>query len=170
MKTLVLLLLFGFLSACSTIPEHSKELVYSNNIPSAWTIEGRLSVMRNKKTDIVGFEFSQQGGYYQLTFSGSLGFGQRQIKQTEQGLFIDDKPTLLTLEQWMKLELGWYFPVEALEDIVFKGNNNKRQGWQISTSKHQVFKGVVYPKIIRLSHPNKHIKIKLLLQEVNRLK
>jgi hypothetical protein len=30
--------------------------------------------------------------------------GQRQIKQTEQGLLIDDKLTLLTLEQWMKLE------------------------------------------------------------------
>jgi hypothetical protein len=104
------------------------------------------------KIAILSVNHQLAGGYYQLTFSGSLGFGQRQIKQTEQGLFIDDKPTLLTLEQWMKLELGWYFPVEALEDIVFKGNNNKRQGWQISTSKHQVFKGVAYPKIIRLSY------------------
>jgi outer membrane biogenesis lipoprotein LolB len=74
--------------------------------------------MRNKKTDTVSFEFSQQSGYYQLAFSGSFGLGQRQIKQTEQGLLIDDKLTLLTLEQWMKLELGWYFPVETLEDIV----------------------------------------------------
>jgi starvation-inducible outer membrane lipoprotein len=60
MKTLVLLLLFGFLSACSTIPEHSEPLVYSNSIPSVWTIAGQLSVMRNKKTDTVSFEFSQQ--------------------------------------------------------------------------------------------------------------
>ncbi|CAC9433598.1 hypothetical protein BSPLISOX_2026 [uncultured Gammaproteobacteria bacterium] len=170
MKTLVLLLLFGFLSACSTIPEHSEPLVYSNSIPSVWTIAGQLSVMRNKKTDTVSFEFSQQSGYYQLTFSGSFGLGQRQIKQTEQGLLIDDKLTLLTLEQWMKLELGWYFPVETLEDIVFIGDDNKNQDWQISTSRHRVFKGIAYPKIIRLTHPDKHIKIKLLLQEVNRLK
>ncbi len=170
MKTLVLLLLFGFLSACSTIPEHSEPLVYSNSIPSVWTIAGQLSVMRNKKTDTVSFEFSQQSGYYQLAFSGSFGLGQRQIKQTEQGLLIDDKLTLLTLEQWMKLELGWYFPVETLEDIVFIGDDNKSQDWQISTSRHRVFKGIAYPKIIRLTHPDKHIKIKLLLQEVNRLK
>jgi glutamyl-tRNA reductase len=43
--TLVLLLLFGFLSACSTIPEHSEPLVYSNSIPSVWTIAGQLSVL-----------------------------------------------------------------------------------------------------------------------------
>ena len=170
MKTLVLLLLFGFLSACSTMPERSEQLVYSSSIPSAWTIGGRLGVMHNKKTEMAGFEFSQQGGHYQLTLNGSLGFGQIQIKQTEQGLFIDDKPTLLTLKQWMNLELGWYFPVEVLENIVFKRNNNKSQGWQISTNRHQVFDGIAYPKIIRLSHSEKHIKIKLLLQEVNRLK
>lgn len=170
MKILVFLLLFGFLSACSTIPKHPGPLIYSSSIPSVWTIEGRLSAMSNKKTEMAGFEFSQQGGYYQLTLSGPLGFGQIQIKQTEQGLLIDNKPTLLTLKQWMNLELGWYFPVEVLESIVFKGNHNKIQDWQISTDKHQVFNGIAYPKIIRLSYSDKHIKIKLLLQEVNRLK
>jgi hypothetical protein len=77
---------------------------------------------------------------------------------------------LLSKQMWMKLELGWYFPVETLEDIVFIGDDNKSQDWQISTSRHRVFKGIAYPKIIRLTHPDKHIKIKLLLQEVNRLK
>jgi hypothetical protein len=42
-----------------------------------------------------------------------------------------------------KQELGWYFPVETLEDIVFIGDDNKNQDWQISTSRHRVFKGIV---------------------------
>jgi outer membrane biogenesis lipoprotein LolB len=78
--------------------------------------------MSNKKTEMAGFEFSQQGGYYQLTLSGPLGFGQIQIKQTEQGLLVDNKPTLLTLKQWMNLELGWYFPVEVLERSPERSN------------------------------------------------
>ncbi len=169
MKALALLL-FIFLSACSTTIEHSEKLVYSNNIPNAWMIEGRISIMRNKKTTIAGFELSQQDGYYQLILSKSFGFGEIQIKQTEKGLFIDGKHTLLTLEEWINLEFGWYFPVDILENIVFKQNNNTIEGWKIRINKHQVFNGIVYPQIINLNHFDKHIKIKLLLQEVNRLK
>jgi hypothetical protein len=83
---------------------------------------------------------------------------------------VNNELTYQTLKEWMTLELGWYFPVNALANIVFKHNNNNIEDWQISTNKRRVFNGVAYPKIIRLNHSNKHLKIKLLLQEVNRLK
>ena len=170
MKISVLLLLISFLSGCSTTPKQPEQVVCSNSIPSVWTIMGRISVTNKAETETANFEFHQENGYNQLTLTDSFGLGQITVKQTAQGLLVNDKPTYQTLKEWMTLELGWYFPIKALINIVFKHNGNNIAGWQISISKHRVFKGIAYPKIIHLSHSDKYLRIKLLLQEVNRLK
>ncbi|CAC9561440.1 hypothetical protein [uncultured Gammaproteobacteria bacterium] len=170
MKISVLLLLISLLSGCLTISKQSEQAVYSNSIPNVWTIIGRISATNKGETETANFQLNQQNGYNQLTLTGALGFGQTTVKQTTQGLLVNNELTYQTLKEWMTLELGWYFPVNALANIVFKHNNNNIEDWQISTNKRRVFNGVAYPKIIRLNHSNKHLKIKLLLQEVNRLK
>lgn len=174
MKTLVLSLLIGFLSACSTIPKYSEQLLYSNSIPNVWAMEGRLSATIKGETETANFKLNRQGKHHQLTLSNSLGFGQIQVKQTQQGLLVNGKLIGLSLQQWMTAELGWYFPVEILQNIVFlssqKLNYENTRGWQVKISKYRVFAGIAYPQIMRLNHSSKHIKIKLRLQQVNRLK
>ena len=170
MKISALLLLVSFLSGCLLTPTQPEQVVYSSSIPNAWTIIGRISVTNKRGSEAANFKLNHQNGYNQLTLTGAFGFGQTTVKQTAQGLLVDGEPTYQTLEEWMILELGWYFPISTLANIVFKYDDNTIEGWHISTKKHRILNGIGYPKIIRLSHSNKHLKIKLLLQEVNRLK
>ncbi|SFV86337.1 hypothetical protein MNB_SUP05-SYMBIONT-4-632 [hydrothermal vent metagenome] len=170
MKRLTLLLLFSFLSACSTMSKYTQNLVYSNNIPSAWTMTGRLSATNKGETESANFELNRKGKYHQLTLSNTLGFGQIQIQQTAQGLLVDDKLTEQTLQEWMRVKLGWSFPVEKLERLVFKHDLSNAENWQVKVSKYQVINEVAYPKIVRLVNVDKAIKIKLLLRKINRLK
>lgn len=149
------------------MPEQSKQALYSSSVPNTWRIEGRISATNNGETKIAGFELNRQGGYYRLTLTESSGFGQIQVRQTEQGLLVDDKLTELSLRKWMTSELGWYFPVNKLESIIFKHANVAMEDWQVEIDKYHIIKGIVYPKIIRLQRTHQAIKIKLLLQEIN---
>ncbi|MBA5248190.1 MAG: hypothetical protein FE834_01445 [Gammaproteobacteria bacterium] len=168
MKILASLLLFSLLSACTTVSERTENWIYSQYIPKSWTLEGRLSVSVDADTETADFALNRQGKYHQLTLTGAFGFGQMQVKQTAHGLLVDDTLTGQTLQEWMSAELGWIFPVEKLERLVFKHNLENTENWQVSMSKYQVIHGIAYPKIVRFKNTTKAIKIKLLLREVNR--
>jgi outer membrane biogenesis lipoprotein LolB len=170
MKTFTLLLLFSLLSACSTLPERAKNRLYSDHIPSAWAMEGKLSASVGDKTEIAEFELNRQGEYRQLTLRNSLGFGQMQVQQTQQGLLVDGQLTKLSLQKWMTAEFGWYFPVEKLEQLVFKHDIATTQNWQVKVRKYQTIDGITYPKIVGFKSKVQQIKIKLLLTEVIQLK
>lgn len=170
MKTFVILLLFSLLSACTTVSERPENWVYSRHIPKYWTLEGRLSVSVDDDTETANFVLNRQGEYHQLTLTGTLGFGQMQVKQTVQGLLVDGELTGQTLREWMRAELGWIFPVEKIERLVFKHNLEDTENWRVFVSKYQVINGVAYPKIVRFNNVAKTIKIKLVLRGVNRLK
>uniref|UniRef100_UPI0034DE637C lipoprotein insertase outer membrane protein LolB n=1 Tax=Candidatus Thiodubiliella endoseptemdiera TaxID=2738886 RepID=UPI0034DE637C len=170
MKTLASLLLFSFLSACTTVLERTENWVYSQYIPKSWMLEGRLSASVDGNTETADFVLNRQGEYHQLILTGSLGFGQMQVKQTAQGLLVDGKLTEQTLQEWMRAELSWTFPIEKLEQLVFKHNLENIENWQVFVSKYQVINEVTYPKIVHFKNTTKAIKIKLLLREVNRLK
>ncbi|BAS68068.1 MAG: hypothetical protein DSY43_02570 [Gammaproteobacteria bacterium] len=170
MKTPVLLLLISLLSACSTVSERMENLPYSQSIPKAWAIAGRLSATIDGKTESVSFELQQQRGFYQLILTGTLGFGQRKVEQTQRGLLVDGKLMGLSLQEWMVAELGWYFPVAKLEQLVFMHDLKNAKYWQMKVSKYQEINGVAYPKIVRFKNTVRTVKIKLLLREINRLK
>lgn len=167
MKTLAMLLLFGFLSACSTLTDN---LVYSNSIPTVWIIEGRLSATVKGETKTANFELIHQAKYHQLTLSNSLGFGQIKVKETQQGLSVDGRLISLSLQGWMLTKLGWPFPMKKLEQLVFKHDLSDSGGWQVKVGKYQTINDIAYPKIIHFKNQRSSIKIKLLLREINRLK
>ncbi len=145
-------------------------MTYSNSIPNAWSIQGRASITHNDKTEIIDFALNRKNQHSELTLTGSLGFGQIKIKQTALGLLVDNKLNPLSLQAWMQRKLGWQLPIDALAEVVFKHHFADKQDWQIKVSKYQVINALTYPKIVRLKHLDKHIKIKLLLRAVNRLK
>ncbi|SMN12763.1 hypothetical protein BHECKSOX2_917 [Bathymodiolus heckerae thiotrophic gill symbiont] len=149
------------------MPERPKQVLYSSSVPKAWKIEGRISATNNEGTKIAGFVLNRQNGHYQLTLTESSGFGQMQVRQTEQGLLVDDELTKLSLQEWMISELGWYFPISKLENIIFKHAEVIMQDWQVEVDKYHIINGIIYPKTIRLQRTHQTIKIKLLLQEIN---
>ncbi len=163
-------LLFCLLSACTTLPKQTQTMTYSNSIPNAWSIQGRASTTHNNTTEITDFKLSRKDKHSQLTLTGSLGFGQIKIQQTPLGLLVDEEPSHLSLQAWMQTKLGWQLPINELENVIFKHRFTSEQDWQIKISRYQTINNITYPKIIRLNHPDKHIKIKLMLREINRLK
>ncbi|KAA0445282.1 MAG: hypothetical protein FXV79_02700 [Candidatus Thioglobus sp.] len=169
MKTLIVLL-FSLLSACGTLPERGQNLPHSSTIPQIWQIQGRLSTSTDSATKTANFVLKRKAENYQLSLSNSFGFGQMQVEQTKNGLLIDDKLTNMSLQEWMKNEIGWYFSPQELEQIVFKNNLFFSKKWQVKVPKYQAIDGTFYPKIIQLENLRHLIKIKLLIREVNRLK
>lgn len=169
MKTLRLLLLIGFLSACSTLPKQTQTIIYPNSIPNAWLIQGRASITHNGKTETANFKLSRKDNHSQLTLTGPFGFGQITVQQTPLGLLVNEKPSHLSLQAWMQLKLGWVVPINELERVIFKSSFTQQQDWHIEVSKYQLINAIHYPKIIRLKHTNRSVKVKLLLKEVHRL-
>ena len=70
----------------------------------------------------------------------------------------------------MSDEFGWYFPIQRLAPILFQHKQSVDDEWQVKIISYQQINGVNYPKIVRLNHLTKAIKIKLLINEVNELK
>ncbi|SFV78163.1 hypothetical protein MNB_SUP05-10-843 [hydrothermal vent metagenome] len=164
-------LLVMLLSGCSTIPE---QVVHTSNtfkvVPDAWQAQGRVGVVFNGRTENVGFKLDFKKQAYQLTLTATLGVGQIMIESNNLGLLVDGKLVESNFEHWMTRELGWYFPIQKLAPILFQHEQQVDDKWAISISNYQQINKVNYPKIVRLNHLTKPIKIKLLISEVNQLK
>ena len=100
LKIPILLLFIAFLFACSTMPEQPKQLVYSSSAPNIWTIEGKISSTLNTENETVDFEMNHQDKYNHLILTGLLGFGQIDVQQKQQGLWVDGKLSTLSLPEW----------------------------------------------------------------------
>jgi len=141
------ILLFGwFLQGCTTLESKPVKPNPSLATPTQWQAQGRVGVSMNERNQTVGFIIDAKNQDYTLTLSASLGVGQISVKSNAQSLWVDGKAIESNLKQWMINEFGWYFPI------------------------YQQINGVSYPRIVRLNHLTKAIKIKLLISEVNELK
>ncbi len=159
-----------FLSSCSTLNIHPTKLEYQQTLPSIWKVYGRLSVSVNSDTKTLGFEVSFDHHDYKLILSTAFGFGQILIESSQKKLLVNDKLINLTFNQWMTNEMGWYLPIDTLAKILFKNEINSTRHWQIKISSYQLIDDIQYPKVIRFNHLSKLIKIKLLINEVHKLK
>ncbi len=170
MKWMTILLLVWFLQGCTTLEGKSVALNQALVIPAQWQAQGRASVSMEDYNQTTGFEIDFKNQHYVLILSAPLGLGQIVVKSNTQGLRVNDKQINLSLKQWMIGEFGWHFPIQKLALILFKQQKNIDHEWRINIISYQQIDEIGYPKIVRLNHLTKAIKIKLLISKVNELK
>ncbi len=167
----MIILLFGwFLQGCSTLENKPVKPSSSLTIPAQWHTQGRASVSTSERNQNIGFTIDFKNQDYTLTLSASLGLGQIIVKSNTQGLSVNAQQIDTNLKQWMIDEFGWYFPIQKLALILFKHQKSINHEWRVNIDSYQKIDGVSYPKIVRLNHLTKAIKIKLLISGVNELK
>jgi len=165
------ILLFGwFLQGCTILESKPVKLNPSLAIPIQWQAQGRISVSMNERNQTIGFVIDSKNQDYIFVLSAALGLGQINVKSNAQGLWVDGKVIKTNLKQWMLNEFGWYFPIQRLAPILFQHKQYINHEWHVDIANYQQFNGISYPKIVRLNHLTKAIKIKLLISEVNKLK
>jgi len=170
MKWMIILLFGWFLQGCTTLESKPVKPGSSLTIPMQWQTQGRASVSTSEHNQNIGFAIDFKNQNYTLTLSASLGLGQVVVKSNAQGLSVNDQQIDTNLEQWMINEFGWHFPIQKLAPILFQHQQSIDQEWQVKIASYQQINGVSYPKIVRLNHLTKAIKIKLLISKVNKLK
>ncbi len=162
MKWALILSTLCLLQACDSLNTRKVDAQIFDKVPSSWYASGRLSALFNGERQNAGFkvDFTQQN--YQFTLTGALGLGQLVIVSNAQGLNVNNVTVSLTIEQWMRQELGWHFPVYELGEIVFnQGFTNSN--WQFKIlSRHPNH----LPKIVRITHRIQNITIKISLKDV----
>ncbi len=170
MKWMVILLFGWFLQGCTTLESKPVKPIPSLATPTQWQAQGRVGVSMNERNQTVGFIIDAKNQDYTLTLSASLGVGQISVKSNAQSLWVDGKAIESNLKQWMINEFGWYFPIQKLAPILFQHKQLVDHEWHVNITSYQQINGVSYPRIVRLNHLTKAIKIKLLISEVNELK
>jgi len=170
MKWIVILLFGWFLQGCTTLESKSVKPIPSLIIPEQWHAQGRVGVSTNERNQTIGFVIKVKNQDYILTLSASLGLGQASVKSNAQGLWVDGKKIESSLKQWMINEFGWYFPIHKLAPILFQHKQSIDREWHVNITSYQQINEISYPRIVRLNHLTKAIKIKLLIGEVNELK
>ncbi len=83
------------------------------------------------------------------------------IEKNARGMWVDDKRISGSLKAWMLANYGWYFPVESFGEMIFT-RHFSHSDWQlkvVSSKQH-------YPRVIRLIHRHKPIKLKLILRQI----
>ncbi|SFV80754.1 hypothetical protein MNB_SUP05-6-831 [hydrothermal vent metagenome] len=129
-----------------------------------------MGVSTNERNQTIGFVIKVKNQDYILTLSASLGLGQASVKSNAQGLWVDGKKIESSLKQWMINEFGWYFPIHKLAPILFQHKQSIDREWHVNITSYQQINEISYPRIVRLNHLTKAIKIKLLIGKVNELK
>jgi len=170
MKWIVILLFGWFLQGCTTLESKSVKPIPSLIIPEQWHAQGRVGVSMNERNQTIGFVIKVKNQDYILTLSASLGLGQASVKSNAQGLWVDGKKIESSLKQWMINEFGWYFPIHKLAPILFQHKQSIDREWHVNITSYQQINEISYPRIVRLNHLTKAIKIKLLIGKVNELK
>jgi outer membrane biogenesis lipoprotein LolB len=169
MKRLFIGLVFLFLQGCETlnIQQHNASV---GTTPDAWSAKGRVSIIVENTHQNLGFEIEFLEQVFKLSLTDALGLAQVNVHSSKQGLLINQLPTELSLQQWMKQKLGSDIPLDSLSSIIFKHQLNTNHEWQMKISRFMPYQEASVAKLVKLQHRYKPIKIKLLFQEVNQLK
>ncbi len=139
-------------------------------IPSVWQAKGRIGGVIDQKVQNSGFDITFKDQSYKLTLSAVLGLGEVVIESNSKGLWVDKKLISTDFKQWMISKVGWYFPILELPKIIFKNKKKIQDSWMIKVTRYQKINNIRYPKLIRLNHLKKPIKIKLMLTDVKPIK
>lgn len=139
-------------------------------IPSVWQAKGRIGGVVDQKVQNSGFDITFEDQSYKLTLSAVLGFGEVVIESNSKGLWVDKKLISTDFKQWMISKVGWYFPILELPKIIFKNKKKIQDSWMIKVTRYQKINNIKYPKLIRLNHLKKPIKIKLMLTDIKPIK
>jgi outer membrane biogenesis lipoprotein LolB len=161
-------LLALLLSGCSMIL--NKSTTYPINavdtIPSVWQAKGRIGGIVDQQVQNSGFDITFKDQFYKLTLSAVLGLGEIVIESNSKGLWVDKKLISTDFKQWMISKVGWYFPILELPKIIFKNKKKIQDSWMIKVTRYHQINNIKYPKLIRLNHLKKPIKIKLMLTDI----
>ncbi len=153
------------LQGCVTQPI-VQQVVVPIDIPSEWQVKGRMGVVIDGKAQNSSFDITFQDQNFYLTLTGILGLGQINITSKTSGLKVNGKDSTLNLKQLMSQELGWYFPLDQLGNIIFKHRLDIDDAWKLEVIKFGAYQGANVAKVARLKHSTRSIKIKLLFQEI----
>ena len=152
----------------------NKPTIYPANavdiIPSVWQAKGRIGGVVDQKVQNSGFDITFEDQSYKLTLSAVLGLGEVVIESNSKGLWVDKKLISTDFKQWMISKVGWYFPILELPKIIFKNKKKIQDSWMIKVARYQQINNIKYPKLIRLNHLKKPIKIKLMLTDIKPIK
>ncbi len=152
----------------------NKPTIYPVNavdiIPSVWQAKGRIGGVVDQKVQNSGFDITFEDQSYKLTLSAVLGLGEVVIESNSKGLWVDKKLISTDFKQWMISKVGWYFPILELPKIIFKNKKKIQDSWMIKVTRYQQINNIKYPKLIRLNHLKKPIKIKLMLTDIKPIK
>ncbi len=161
-------LLALLLSGCSITWNKSATLPVNtlDTIPSVWQAKGRIGGVVDQQVQNSGFDITFKDQYFQLTLSAVLGLGEVVIKSNSQGLWVDEELVTTDFNQWMTNQVGWYFPILEFPKIVFKHKKIIQGDWLAEITRYQQINNIRYPRMIRLNHLKKPIKIKLILTDV----
>jgi len=157
------------LSGCSTTLNKSTTHPVNavNTIPSVWQAKGRIGGVVDQQVQNSGFDITFKDRSYKLTLSAVLGLGEVVIESNSKGFWVDKKLVSTDFKQWMISEVGWYFPILEFPEIIFKNKKKIQNNWLIEVARYQQINNIRYPKLIRLNHLKKPIKIKLMLKNIN---
>ncbi len=179
---LVLLLLLN--SACTTL-EPSKPIAspIATQIPSQWTANGRISVIRGAENWYARFSWIQQKDDFKIRFTGPMGETQLQVSQIGSDVRLKTPSVEKTgndLELLILQETGWIFPVSSLQywlhgkpepDITAKIKYNDaaqiweilQQGWKIQYPRWMLVNQLTLPKKIIVTKAD--LKIKIIISQ-----
>ncbi|MBE8189473.1 MAG: hypothetical protein HAW58_01065 [Candidatus Thioglobus sp.] len=152
-----------FLQSCASIEQKSVITKPPQSIPNAWQTSGRLGVEFSNKSQNAGFEARFDGSNYQLILTTALGLGRLEIAFKNGRLQVDSEPISKSFKAWMLGKIHWYFPIYELGKIAFNRPFESSE-WRLQIISRQT-NGL--PKIIRLIHRSKNIKIKLIFQNIS---
>lgn len=153
-----------------TIENQVKSIGPPSVIPTVWKAQGRVGVVFNDQSENAGFEVEFTENNYRLVLTGTLGFGQFIVQSNEQDLLVNNKSVSTGFKQWMINKFAWYIPIEKLPAIIFMHDQKNTNDWEVDITRYQNINGFSFPRVVRLNHLRKAIKIKLVLGEINQLK
>ena len=189
-KTILIFFIALFISACTVTEKKSPELAVSQDqeqsyIPENWTLNGRISVIREQENWYAKFTWIQDKHDFQLSFNGPLGETELQISQISQIVHLKTPGKEITgnnLEQLLYQETGWEFPIASLKywslgypnpELSSQLKYNEQQqisdifqdGWHIQYPKrmsveNHLESSILLPK--KIIAKNQNIKIKLI--------
>ncbi len=160
--------LIAILSGCETMHNYSDQaLKHPAKIPNIWSAQGRLSVTTTDKVETAGFEIEFEQQNYKLKLNATLGLGQVIIESREHGLLVNSQTTNMSFDRWMMNKMGWYFPINDIDKILFQSATKISNRWDVSISSYKNINGINYPKVVRFNHLEHPIKIKLVLSNIN---
>jgi len=151
---------------------------------SDWSMVGRLAVSNSEDGGSGHFSWKNSSGNSQMDFHGALGRGAWRMEADQEGAELELADGTIhradSIDQLVRLQLGWEIPVDKLSwwvrGLAAPGEYQQRlfdeegklselfqNGWTIQFGRYRIFKGISLP--VKLVARQADWKVKLAISD-----